>query len=496
MEFDFGSGTWEDLVRLGRVLDTGAEAALALAEEVLRIRTRLGRNVALAANKAQRQYEERVRQRNIVLKARQMGVSTWIAGRFFLRTITHPGTVTVQVAHTQEAAVQIFRIVHRFLDHLPDPLRMGTLKDVKRSAGRIVIPELDSEYLVETAGDRNAGRGLTITNLHCTELARWPGDAAEILYGLLATLSPAGELAMESTPRGASGCFWKEWQDAVKTNTVRHFFPWWLEDAYVATAVEEASLTDTERQLMIEHGLTPAQIGYRRQIHENFRGLAKQEYAEDANECFLSSGECIFDLASINKRLRAVDEPVETRRNGGLRIWLPRQEGRNYLVAVDPAGGGTEGDYSAMQVIDMKTGLQCAELQEHLTPLETAQAAAELAREYSGALLAVERNNHGSGVLAHLLGLCRYDRLYMQGGQYGFLTSSVTRPGMLGRLDAALAQTPEVFKSERLLLECRSFVRHPNGRTEAQAGEHDDCVMAMAIALAVRDERLAGGTLD
>lgn len=99
-------------------------------------------------------------------------------------------------------------------------------------------------------------------------------------------------------------------------------------------------------------------------------------------------------------------------------------------------------------------------------------------------------------MLAHLLGLCRYDRLYMQGGQYGFLTSSVTRPGMLGRLDAALAQTPEVFKSERLLLECRSFVRHPNGRTEAQAGEHDDCVMAMAIALAVRDERLAGGTLD
>lgn len=496
MEFDFGSGTWEDLVRLGRVLDTGAEAALALAEEVLRIRTRLGRNVALAANKAQRQYEERVRQRNIVLKARQMGVSTWIAGRFFLRTITHPGTVTVQVAHTQEAAVQIFRIVHRFLDHLPDPLRMGTLKDVKRSAGRIVIPELDSEYLVETAGDRNAGRGLTITNLHCTELARWPGDAAEILYGLLATLSPAGELAMESTPRGASGCFWKEWQDAVKTNTVRHFFPWWLEDAYVATAVEEASLTDTERQLMIKHGLTPAQIGYRRQIHENFRGLAKQEYAEDANECFLSSGECIFDLASIEKRLRAVGEPAETRRNGGLRIWLPRREGRNYLVAVDPAGGGTEGDYSAMQVIDMATGLQCAELQEHLTPLETAQTAAELAREYSGALLVVERNNHGSGVLAHLQGLCRYDRLYMQGGQHGFLTSPVTRPQMLGRLDAALAQTPEIFQSERLLLECRSFVRHANGRTEAQAGEHDDCVVAMAIALAVRDERLARGALN
>ncbi len=115
--------------------------------------------------------------------------------------------------------------MQRFLWQLPKELREGALKKAKVSRRGIVIPELDSEYLVETAGDRNAGRGLTITNLHCTELARWPGDAAETLYGLMATLSPEGVLAMESTPMGAAGCFWKEWHDAEKTNTVRHFFP-------------------------------------------------------------------------------------------------------------------------------------------------------------------------------------------------------------------------------------------------------------------------------
>jgi len=57
-------------------------------------------------------------------------------------------------------------------------------------------------------------------------------------------------------------------------------------------------------------------------------------------------------------------------------------------------------------------------------------------------------------------------------------------------------ETAGIFTSERLLRECRSFVRQASGRAEAQAGEHDDCVMAMAIALAVREERLTGAAFD
>jgi hypothetical protein len=238
-----------------------------------------------------------------------------------------------------------------------------------------------------------------------------------------------------------------------------------------------------------EH-LTPKQIGYRRQIQRSFRGFAKQEYAESATECFLASGECIFDTASIDARLAEIPAPETQRDNGTLRIWLPSMLDRRYLVAVDPAGGGSEGDYAAAQVIDLDTGLQCAELRAHLPPLELAQQSAALARQYNDALLAVERNNHGSGVLAYLGSVCRYEPLYRMGGQDGFVTSSITRPAMLGRLASVLVESPESFASDRLLRECRSFVRHANGRAEAQAGEHDDCVMAMAIALAVREEWL------
>jgi hypothetical protein len=125
--------------------------------------------------------------------------------------------------------------------------------------------------------------------------------------------------------------------------------------------------------------------------------------------------------------------------------------------------------------------------------LELAQLVTRLAAEYNRAWLVVERNNHGSGVLAMIENVCRYERVYRQGAQAGWLTNSVTRPAVLGKLDAALVETPERFMSRGLLGECRSFVRLPNGSTGARVGTHDDRVMAMAIGLGARAE-LVGKT--
>jgi hypothetical protein len=495
---ELGNGRKSDLERVGRKFEETIGSSLAVTGSLLKIRDRQGRKTSLMPNEAQKQYADTAweRQRNIVLKARQMGITTWIAGQFFLRTILHPGTVTVQVAHTQEAAEQIFRIVHRFFFQLPPALREGALQSAQLSARRLLIPELDSEYLVETAGDRNAGRGLTISNLHCTELARWPGDAEETLCGLLATLSPSGSLVMESTPMGASGCFWNQWRDAEKTDTVRHFFPWWLEPAYTGEAVPEESLTEEERKLMEQHpALTPEKIAYRRRIRENFRGMAKQEYAEDADTCFLASGSCYFETSTIDKRLAEVSEPLQSRRRGGVQVWLPPQPGKKYLVAVDPAGGGTAGDYTAMQVIDLESGMQCAEARDYLGPGETALEAVKLGHEYNHALLAVERNSLGLTALSCLV-RCEvpYTNLYVHDdGIEGFLTTSGNRDLILSELYAALEQEPGNFLSERLLRECRCFIRTEKGRLEAKAGEHDDLVLAMAIALRARKNALDPG---
>ena len=119
------------------------------------------------------------------------------------------------------------------------------------------------------------------------------------MASLSAALVPNGELVLESTPNGAYGYFYDQWQRAEETGMVRHFFPWWMESAYAGHPVEEAEWTVEERALAEMNRLRPEQIGFRRQLQTKFRRIAAQEYAESAEACFLASGDCVFDLECI-----------------------------------------------------------------------------------------------------------------------------------------------------------------------------------------------------
>jgi len=478
------------LIHLGNYLDNpvpergGLTIRDALTEMWLKVRSKTRGLVELKANRAQREFARRCSKKNIVLKARQLGITTYVAARFFVETITHPGTMTVQVAHDQESAEEIFRIVHRFWENLPSYLREGTLQTSRSNIRQIAFSKLDSQYRVATAADENAGRGMTIHHLHCSEVASWPGAADETLASLRATVPEDGEIVLESTPKGASGVFYEEWQKATETGYTQHFFPWWYDGAYRVAGTEASSLTDEENELVERAGLSSEQIAWRRVTRAQLRGgLAAQEYAEDAISCFLASGECIFDLEAIGVAQKAMLKPVDVRDNGRLMIWFPPQPGKEYVIGVDPAGGGTEGDYSCAMVIERKTALQCAELHGHFSLREFGRRLVQLGQQYNEALLAVERNNHGYGVLAHLQ---EYPNLYRENKTEGWLTTAVSKPAMIENLAAILATQPGIFQSERLLNEFRTFVRRADGSSAATAGTHDDCVMAMAIALAVR----------
>src|SRR6201996_9335269 len=223
----------EDLLAVGRWMDEKPTRLVKVAEGLLRVRDRSGLERPLRANAVQLAFERERGRQNIVLKARQMGITTWGAGRFFLKTITGRGVMAAQ----------------------------GALRRSKANAGQMCFPELDSEFRVMSAGDENAGRGLTVQYLHCSEVSRWPGDAGGTLAGLRAALAPGGELVMESTPNGAYGCFYEEWGRAGGNGTVRHFFPWWMEGAYMA-APAVGELSEEEARLVARHGLTMGQIGF------------------------------------------------------------------------------------------------------------------------------------------------------------------------------------------------------------------------------------------
>jgi hypothetical protein len=483
------------LEEIGLSIDEKSARTFTAVKDLVSIRDRKGQLLPLVANEAQRRYEERRGRQNIVLKARQMGMTTWIAGQFFLRTITRPGTLTLQVAHTRNAAEGIFRMVQRMWECLPVELREGQLVRSRSNVGQMAFPKLDSEFRVASACDVGVGRGLSVHHLHCSEVSRWPGDAAETLAGLRAALHADGEMVLESTPNGAYGAFYDEWcrgtdEAQSEDGLVRHFLPWWLEPTYVGNAVDAATMTEEEQKLVRDWGLSAKQIGYRRGLERRFGVLRSQEFAEDAESCFRATGECCFDVEAIERRLAELDAPWETRRGGALQVWFQPQAGKQYLVAVDSAGGGANGDFAAVQVLELETGMQCAELQQRLRPAELAKAAAELGREYAGASscawIAVERNNHGAAVLAYLETQERYERLWRDGREAGWLTTAASKPEMVARLGTVLEQEASRVRSKRLLGECRTFVSGERGRSGAVGGAHDDLVMSMAVGLAVR----------
>ena len=163
--------------------------------------TRTGQPRNFKLNRAQQDLERTQRQRNIVSEgAAASGHDLRCGARFFINCITREGTLSVQVAHDQRSAEEIFRIqctacwktCHR------DAQRRA--RNLARQRPPDCVSELDTEYRVETAADPNAGRGLTIHNLHCSEVARWPRDVSETLASLRAAVPPEGEIFLESTP--------------------------------------------------------------------------------------------------------------------------------------------------------------------------------------------------------------------------------------------------------------------------------------------------------
>jgi hypothetical protein len=354
----------EALLKIGERLDASPAEMERLASQWVLVRARSGRMVPLRANAAQRMFEARRGNRNVILKARQMGMTTWVVARFFLRTITRGGMQTMLVAQHRSAAEGMFRIVHRMWDGLPQDLREGPLRRSRANVGLMTFPELDSALWVGSASDASVGRGVSLTNLHCSEVSRWPGDAAATLAGLKAALEPGGEMVLESTPNGAYGAFYEEWLGAGEhggnvdaSGMVRHFLPWWMEEQYAGPRVEREAMRDDELALAERHGLSGAQIGFRRGLERSFGALRSQEFAEDAESCFRATGACCFDVDGLETRARELADARGRRRNGALLIFLAPQAGREYLVAVDSAGGGADGDFAAAQVIEVATGL-------------------------------------------------------------------------------------------------------------------------------------------
>lgn len=287
----------------------------------LRIRDKQGQIVPLVFNKAQlylhQQCEDQLKRtgmvRKIILKGRQQGMSTYVAARFFHKTLLNPGTTTFILSHEGKSTATLFDMVKRFSDKLPPGMSPGLAAANKN---QLKFEGTDSEYTVGTAGNEDIGRSMTVKHLHMSEVGFYE-RTDQIETGLMNTVADmeGTEIFMESTANGLGNLFHDRAMKAVAGlgNYEMVFIPWYWSDEYRAKPPEDFTPSQEEMQLAAQYNLDYHQLYWRRMKIENARGglwKTQQEYPFTVEEAFLMSGETFFSKEHIiNARKTRVQSP-------------------------------------------------------------------------------------------------------------------------------------------------------------------------------------------
>lgn len=337
--------------------------------------------------------------RYIVLKARQMGMSTLIEAMGYWWTSTHRFTTTVIIAHEKEATKNLYEMFRRYYEYShpsfkPDrkyntkqDLTFDVSDEVKKTydAQNLPSPGLQSEIktMVATEGK---GRSSTIKFLHGSEVAFWD-DSADVTSAAVQAVPMAPEtfIFLESTANGIGGYYYDEWNAAKRGESQFRpvFFPWHSHNEYETPNIIDDDLGDLDAEeealyKLFEHegydrASWPRKIYWRRLKKKEFRTDPKkfyQEYPSTPEEAFLASGRPVFDVPMLQEMERiAVDaqkthpymcgdikkiaDPetgmerikfIEIRRVGDndptpLRVWWDVDRSRKYVIGVDVSEG-------------------------------------------------------------------------------------------------------------------------------------------------------------
>ncbi len=475
-----------------------------LIENMLKIADKDGNDVPFILNPTQRKLDENLTGRDIIPKARQEGVSSYFLARFTIRCLTKRNTRAVVISHESDATQRMLAKVHYFLEHLDPKPVVG-----HSSKGEITFPKMNSMFYIGTAGSRKFGRGDTITNLHCSEIAFWE-DAKTLMTGLMQAVpeSEHSEVAIESTGNGQGNYYHKAVMACVngKSHYRLHFFDWLTFPEYDLAVTEEEELEilssldpDLDEPELIEKwGLTAGQIKFRRRkLFELEFDTNKfdQEYPKTLDECFLASGTGIFKKVNYAQ----TDDWQELQPHLHGLISHP-QHGKHYIIGAD-VGAGIGQDRSVAQVFDAETLEQVAEyVHDQEAPDDFGKTLNLLGRSYNMAYIVVEANNYGITTLDHLSALdASGEPVYPSELVYaeekaasrganepqllvflGFRTTHTSKPWLIGKLRASLGTTM-LIHSPDLKSELSTFIEKDGGKLEAEEGCFDDRVIAAAM---------------
>jgi hypothetical protein len=472
-------------------------------------------------NKIQRAYCLARSPRDVILKARQVTITSVELARDVWYFLTKLGVSVVVVCQSSSD--------NRMVNELND--RIGVIFDsLKKNAGLTVkfTSESKTEWSLTTGSNlsivtsgasekaaQKKVRGETVHRIHTTELAFWEHAGQTLNAMLEAIVGPefGTEIVHESTPNGAGGgdrmsaksasggpLFYWYCQDArTQVSAFKfHFFSWLDKEEY-RTPLKPGEVIEPENDR--EHAVACLGAGheqlkwYRDKVIAKGQDDTDQEYASDPETCFLVSGRACFDKAVTGRLIANVCAPlgtVEIRRSGAVgtcKVWNLPVTGRRYVVAADTSEG-TGGDAGSGQVWESDTGRHMATLWGQFKPEELARDLDCLGTWYNRATVAVERNNHGHACLYALADVYHYRNVYNdRDDKPGWYNVENKRVAAIDKLEQAHRTGEWECRDIDILGEFRTFIINKDGKAEAARGAKDDLVLTAVIAWDVLSQR-------
>ena len=442
----------------------------------LHIFTKAQRIEPLRLNEIQRSFIDTIensgQRRFLILKPRQVGISTAIQAFLFKTAVNETARIST-IAHDEPTTQKLRDMAQTFHDGLPPHRR--PVRAINNDE-RTVYAQTRSTVYIDTAGSPQTGRGGTYSHVHGSEVAFWR-NATKIMAGLIQGVPTHGYIFLESTPNGAQGWFYQECMAAQdgKSDFNLLIYYWWRESGYQLALNEGEHLEYTADELSVIQSaaqdgvtLTPEQIKWRRAKQRELKDEFPQEYPEDPYSCFLSTTDSYFALHAhtFSAPHNAVYDPTH-----------------EYVAGLD---FGQSNDYTVCSVLDKTALQQVALLRIRKQSWADMRTAVRVLCERWGARLLVTETNSMGGTNIEELNR-EFQTHDTPTSIVPFTTTAVSKRPLVQGLRWALDEGGLVLLDDAAQRhEFRVFTSRqlPSGAWQYSApdGEHDDCVMATALA--------------
>lgn len=383
----------------------------------------------------------------VVLKGRQMGISTLSLAFDLFWAFKYPGTQGSLVTNDDGNRDMFRNTLNMYIDNLPMQWKVPVKINNRFELGF----RNRSRFLYQVAGERknsSLGKGKALNFLHATEVSAWGDEEAlASLQAALAEQHPLRLYLYESTAQGFN-LFHQMWETAKRSVAQDAIFVgWWLkedykvrEDSPIYKVYGYKGMSDYERKAvrvvnkLYGYTMTQAQLAwYRWKLNDEIKddNLMRQNFPMHEEEAFILSGSNFFStdmLTDLHKTLmrskprahfsfrfrdRFEDTDVQEAhpKNATLRIWEFPKPGAVYVLGADPAYGASEKNDRSCAQVWRCYGDKVEQVAEFCSPLTDTYQFAYICAYLSGvygpasaclSMMNLEINGPGQAVKAEL----------------------------------------------------------------------------------------------